>query len=99
MDVTANFYRYPAGAASDGIEIPAGQHTWRVRVADRAGNVASNMATFTATGTTNTDAPVISNVSIGGGGVTILPAASGGRFNTGRPSVVRSARSETGAQR
>ena len=49
VDVTANFYKYPAGAASDGVDIPAGQHTWNVRVADRAGNVASNMVTFTVT--------------------------------------------------
>ncbi len=76
VDVTANFYRYPAGAASDGVDIPAGQHTWRVRVADRAGNVASNMVTFTATGTTNTDAPVISNLNLSNGGVTVLPASS-----------------------
>jgi len=47
-----------------------------VRIADLAGNLASNMVTFTATGQTNANAPVISNVNIGGGGVTILPASS-----------------------
>ena len=76
MDVTANFYRHAAGAASDGIDIPAGQHIWNVRIADLAGNLASNLVTFTATGQTNADAPVISNVNIGGDGMTILPASS-----------------------
>jgi len=76
VDVTANFYQYPAGAASDGVEIPAGQHTWNVRIADLAGNLASNMVTFTATGTTNANAPVISDLNLGTDGVTVLPASS-----------------------
>ena len=49
VDVTANFYRHPAGAASDGIDIPAGQHLWSVRIADLAGNLAANLVTFAAT--------------------------------------------------
>ena len=76
VDETANFYKYPAGAASDGGNLAVGQHTWRVTVADLAGNVASNMVTFTATGTTNANAPVISNVNLGAGGVTVLPVSS-----------------------
>ena len=71
MNETANFYQYSAGAASDGGNLAAGQHTWRVTVADLAGNVASNLVTFTATGTTNANAPVISDVNVGSGGVTM----------------------------
>ena len=76
VDETANFYKYPAGAASDGVNLAVGSHTWSATIADLAGNVASNTVTFTATGTTNANAPVISNVNLGTGGVTVLPVSS-----------------------
>ena len=73
MDVTSNFYLFATGAVGNGSSLAAGPHTWSATIADVAGNVASTSVTFTATGAPNPNAPVMSNLDLDEGVVTILP--------------------------
>ena len=72
-DVTSNFYYFANGAVGNGINLVAGTHTWSATIADMAGNVTSTSVTFTATGATNANAPVMSNLDLNEGVVTVLP--------------------------
>ena len=73
MDVTSNFYLFATGAVGNGSSLAAGPHTWSATIADVAGNVAITSVTFTATGAPNPNAPVMSNLDLDEGVVTILP--------------------------
>ncbi len=72
IDVTTNFFVFPAEAVGDGSNLAAGTHTWCVSLTDVAGNVVSNVGTLSATGATNPNAPPLSNLNFVDS-VTVMP--------------------------
>jgi hypothetical protein len=72
VSITNQFHRFASRAVATITNLNAGTHTWSASIRDYAGNVTSTTVVFTATGTVNTNAPVLSELSLGDG-VTVLP--------------------------